>query len=152
MEKTLVIVKPDGMQRGLCGEVLSRLERRGLKIVGLKLLWIDEALARRHYAVHQGKAFFPGLVSYISSSPVVVAVFEGPSAVAAARQAIGATNPVEAAPGSIRGDLGLSIGRNLVHGSDSPEAAQKEIALFFPEDELVAYSRDADRWILELND
>lgn len=149
MERTLVIVKPDAMQRGLCGEVLARLEGRGLKIVGLKLVWMDEELARRHYAVHEGKPFFPGLVSYISSSPVGVAVFEGPGAVAAVRQAMGATNPLEAAPGSIRGDLGLAIGRNLVHGSDSPENAQKEIALFFAEGELFAYPRDIDRWVIE---
>lgn len=152
MERTLAIVKPDAMQRGLCGEILSRLERRGLKIVGLKLVWMDEALARRHYAVHESKDFFPSLVSFISSRPVVVAVLEGPRAVAAVRQAMGATNPPEASPGSIRGDLGLTIGRNLVHGSDSVETAQKEIALFFQEDELCSYPRDTDGWIFETAD
>lgn len=149
MERTLVLVKPDGMQRGLAGEILARLERRGLKIVGLKLLHMDEALARRHYAVHDGKPFFEGLVRYITSSPVIAAVFEGTAAVAVVRNAMGATNPADAASGSIRGDLAVEIGRNLIHGSDSVENAGKEIALFFRPDELVSWERDVDRWVFE---
>lgn len=149
MERTLVLVKPDGMQRGLAGEILARLERRGLKIVGLKLLHMDEALARRHYAVHEGKPFFEGLVRYITSSPVIAAVFEGTAAVAVVRNAMGATNPADAASGSIRGDLAVEIGRNLIHGSDSVENAGKEIALFFRPDELVLWERDVDRWVFE---
>lgn len=149
MERTLVLVKPDGMQRGLAGEILSRLERRGLKLVGLKLLQVDEALARRHYAVHEGKPFFEGLVRYITSSPIIAAVFEGTNAVALVRNTMGATNPAEAASGTIRGDLAVEIGRNLIHGSDSLENAEKEIALFFRPDEIVSWSREADRWIFE---
>ncbi len=149
MERTLVLVKPDGMQRGLAGEILSRLERRGLKIVGLKLLQVDEALARRHYAVHEGKPFFEGLVRYITSSPIIAAVFEGTNAVALVRNTMGATNPADAASGTIRGDLAVEIGRNLIHGSDSLENAEKEIALFFRPDEIVSWSRESDRWIFE---
>lgn len=149
MERTLVLVKPDGMQRGLAGEILSRLERRGLKIVGLKLLQVDEALARRHYAVHEGKPFFEGLVRYITSSPIIAAVFEGTNAVALVRATMGATNPAEAASGTIRGDLAVEIGRNLIHGSDSLENAEKEIALFFRPEEIVSWSRESDRWIFE---
>ena len=149
MERTLILVKPDAVQRGLIGEVLGRLEARGLRIVGLRLMHVDEALARRHYAEHDGKPFFAGLVEYITSSPLVAAVLEGPDAIAAARQTMGATRPTEAAPGTIRGDLGLEVGRNLVHGSDGPESAAREIALFFGEEPLPSWDRDTDRWILE---
>ena len=149
MERTLILVKPDGMQRGLAGEILARLERRGLRLVGLRLLQMDAAMARRHYAEHEGKPFFGGLVDYITSSPIIAAVFEGTGAVAAARQTMGATDPASAAPGTIRGDLGLEIGRNLVHGSDSTQSAQREIALFFEGQPLVQWSRDGDRWIFE---
>lgn len=149
MERTLILVKPDAVQRGLIGEVLGRLEARGLRIVGLRLMHVDEALARRHYAEHDGKPFFAGLVDYITSSPLVAAVLEGPDAIAAARQTMGATRPTEAAPGTIRGDLGLEVGRNLVHGSDGPESAAREIALFFGEEPLPSWERDMDRWILE---
>ncbi|MYD65225.1 MAG: nucleoside-diphosphate kinase [Chloroflexi bacterium] len=149
MERTLILVKPDAVQRGLIGEVLGRLEARGLRIVGLRLMHVDEALARRHYAEHDGKPFFAGLVDYITSSPLVAAVLEGPDAIAAARQTMGATRPTEAAPGTIRGDLGLEVGRNLVHGSDGPESAAREIALFFGEDALPSWQRDTDRWIFE---
>ena len=149
MERTLIIVKPDAMQRGLIGAILSRLEARGLKLVGLKLIAIEEALARRHYAEHEGKPFFPGLVSYITSSPVVVGVLEGRQAVAVVRNTVGATNPVAAAPGTIRGDWGLEIGRNLIHASDSAETADREVALFFRPEELVSYERATDRWIFE---
>ncbi len=149
MERTLVIVKPDAMQRGLMSAILSRLEARGLKLVGLKLVAVDEALARRHYAVHEGKPFFPGLIQYITSSPVVVAVYEGREAVAVVRATVGATNPVNAAPGTIRGDWALEIGRNLIHASDAPDTAATEVALWFRPEELVSYERAADRWVFE---
>jgi len=149
MQQTLIIVKPDAVQRGLIGGVIGRLEARGLKLVGLKLIAVDEALARRHYGVHEGKPFFAGLIQYITSSPVVVGVFEGPEAVAVVRSTVGATNPVAAAPGTIRGDWALEIGRNLIHASDSPETAATEVALFFKPDEMVSYERATDRWILE---
>lgn len=149
MERTLVIVKPDGVQRGLVGETLKRLEARGLKMVGLKMMAVRQELARRHYAVHTGKPFFEPLIQYITSSPVVVAVFEGKDAVAAVRSTVGATNPVQAAPGSIRGDLAMEIGRNLIHASDSLDTAKSEVALFFTEEELTSWSRDIDRWISE---
>ncbi len=149
MERTLILVKPDAMQRGLASEVLSRFERRGLRIVGLRLMQVDEGLARRHYAEHEGKPFFEGLVRYITSSAIVAAVFEGTNAVAAARSTMGATNPAQAAPGTIRGDLGLELGRNLVHGSDSPESAAREIELFFGEGGIVPWQRSVDPWVFE---
>jgi nucleoside-diphosphate kinase len=149
MERTLIIVKPDAVQRGLIGSVLSRLEARGLRFVGLKLIAVDEALARRHYGEHEGKPFFAGLIEYITSSPVVVGVLEGRQAVAVVRATVGATNPVAAAPGTIRGDLGLEIGRNLIHASDSLETAEREVALFFRPEELISYERATDRWIFE---
>ena len=149
MEQTLVIIKPDGVQRGLIGTIISRLENRGLKIVAMKMIQMDEALARKHYAVHQGKPFFEGLVKYITSGPVVVMVVEGTRAIEIVRRTMGATNPADAAPGTIRADFALEIGRNLVHGSDSPETAEKEIALFFEPSEILSYSRDTDRWIFE---
>lgn len=149
IERSLVLAKPDAVQRGLAAEVIRRLEQRGLKLVGLKLMRIDEGLARQHYAEHEGKPFFAGLVEYITSAPVVAAVFEGPEAIQAIRTAVGVTNPAEAAPGSIRGDLGLERGRNLVHASDSPESGEREIALFFEATELVEWERDADQWIVE---
>ena len=148
-ERTLVLVKPDAMQRGLAGTILERLERRGLRLTGLKLMRVDEALARRHYAEHEGKPFFAPLVEYITSSPIIAAVFEGDSATAAVRTSVGATNPAQAAAGTIRGDFGLEVGRNLVHASDSPESGERESALFFAEDELIAWPRDTDRWISE---
>ena len=149
MERTLVIVKPDAVQRGLIGDVLTRLEKRGLKLVGMKMIAVGQELARRHYAVHTGKPFFESLIAYITSAPVVVAVFEGNSAVAAVRSTVGATNPVQATPGTIRGDLAMEIGRNLVHASDSPETALDEVALWFKEGELVDWGRDTDRWVSE---
>ena len=149
MERTLLLVKPDGMQRGLAGEILGRLERRGLKLVGLKLMQVSESLARRHYGEHEGKPFFDGLIRYITSSPIIAAVLEGTSAVQATRNTLGKTNPINAEPGTIRGDLGLETGRNLVHGSDSTESAEREIALFFSSDELLTYPRDVDRWVFE---
>jgi len=149
MERTLVLVKPDAMQRGLAGEILQRLEARGLRIVGLKLMQVEESLARRHYAEHEGKPFYEGLVGYITACPIIAAVFEGTGAVAIVRKTMGATDPAEAAPGTIRGDLGLEIGRNLIHGSDSLESAKREVALFFSEEELLSYARDVDRWVFE---
>ena len=149
MERTLILVKPDAMQRGLAGEVISRLERRGLKIVGMKLIQMDESLAKKHYGIHEGKPFFNDLVEYIISSPIMAAVFEGTKAVELARNTMGATNPLDSAMGTIRGDFGMEIGRNLVHGSDSLENAEKEIGLFFTPQELVSYKRDIDRWIIE---
>ncbi len=149
MERTLVLVKPDAMQRGLAGEIIRRLEQRGLRIAGMKLIQIDVALARRHYAEHEGKPFFDGLVAYITSAPVIAAVFEGPNAVQAVRASVGATNPPEAAPGSIRADYGLERGRNLVHASDSPASGERETALFFERRELISWERDTDRWIFE---
>lgn len=149
MERTLLIIKPDALQRGLAGAILARLERRGLKIVGLKLLHMDQAQASRLYAVHQGKPFFPGLIQYITSSPVLVALLEGTNAVQVVRKTMGATDPAQAEPGTIRGDLSLEIGRNLVHGSDSLETAAREIPIFFSPQEIWGYPRDTDRWIFE---
>jgi nucleoside-diphosphate kinase len=149
MERTLVLIKPDAMQRGLASEILGRMERRGLRMVGLKLLQVDRALAERHYAEHAGKPFYEGLVGYITASPIIAAVFEGTSAVEAVRNTMGKTNPREAEPGTIRGDFGLEIGRNLVHGSDSPDSAAREVALFFSETELVKVERSMDPWVFE---
>jgi nucleoside-diphosphate kinase len=149
MERTLVLVKPDGLQRGLAGEIISRLERRGLKIVALKMIHMDASLAKQHYSTHQGKPFFEKLVNYITSAPIIAAVFEGPRAVDVARKTMGETDPAGAAAGTIRGDLSVEIGRNLVHGSDSPENAKHEIALFFSPQEAISYEREIDRWIIE---
>jgi nucleoside-diphosphate kinase len=149
VERSLVLVKPDAMQRGLASEVLGRLERRGLKIVAMRLLRMDEDMAKRHYAEHVGKPFFEGLVGFIASSPIIAAVFEGENAVALIRQTMGATDPAKAAPGTIRGDLGIDLGRNLVHGSDSPESAEREVSLFFGEGEILSYERSLDPWIKE---
>ena len=149
MERTLFIVKPDGVQRGLIGPIITRLEQRALRIVGLKMIQITTELARKHYAIHEGKPFFEGLVRYITSAPVVVMVVEGKKAIEVVRATMGATNPVAAAPGTIRADFALEIGRNLVHGSDGPETAKTEIALFFKPGELLEYSRDTDKWIFE---
>jgi nucleoside-diphosphate kinase len=137
------------MQRGLAGTILSRLEQRGLKIVGLRLVQIDDALARRHYAEHEGKPFLEGLIQFITASPVVAAVFEGPNAVSVVRASMGPTDPQAAAPGTVRGDYGLFIQYNMIHGSDSPESARREIALFFQDKDLVDWERDVDRWIVE---
>jgi nucleoside-diphosphate kinase len=148
-QRTLIIVKPDGVQRGLAGTILSVFEAKGLRFAALKLMQISRELAERHYGVHQGKPFYEGLVSFITSGPVVVGVLEGPNAIEAARNLMGATNPVTAAPGSIRGMYALEIGQNLIHGSDSPETAAQEVGLFFQAEELVTYHRDIDRWIAE---
>ncbi len=149
MERTLILVKPDGVQRGLMGEIVSRFERRGLKLLGMKFMQMSEELARRHYAVHEGRPFYEGLVAYITSGPILAMVWEGNEAVVAARNTIGATKPAEAASGTIRGDFGMEVGRNLVHGSDSAENGLKEAALFFAEDELVDWNRVTEPWIRE---
>jgi nucleoside-diphosphate kinase len=149
VERTLVLVKPDGMQRGLAGEILGRLERRGLKIVGAKLVQVDRALAERHYAEHVGKGFYEGLVKFITSAPVLALAVEGERAVEIARQTMGATDPAKAAPGTIRADYGLTVGRNLVHGSDSPESAKRELALWFKESELASYRQELAPWLIE---
>ena len=150
MERTLIIVKPDAMQRGLAGEIINRFERRGLKIIGMKLLRISRELAERHYDVHRDRPFFGSLVEYITSAPVVVMALEGTDAVSAARMTIGATKPSEAAPGSIRGDFALEIGRNLAHGSDSVENGEIEVANFFDDSELcLGWGRDVDGWVFE---
>ena len=149
MERTLIIIKPDGVERLLVGSIITRFEQRGLKIAALKLMQVSADLARKHYAVHEGKPFFEPLIQYITSAPVVVMALEGPQAIQVARNTIGATRPAEAATGSIRGDFGLMVGRNLVHGSDSLENAATEIALWFGEGEVVSYERAVDRWILE---
>jgi nucleoside-diphosphate kinase len=148
MERTFIILKPDAVQRNLIGELIHRFERRGLKIVGMKFMQVSDDLARRHYAEHEGKGFFGGLISYITSAPVVAMVVEGTNSVASVRQMVGATKPGEAAPGTIRADFGLEIGRNLVHASDKPETAVREIALWFGDD-LVSWSRATDDWVFE---
>ncbi len=149
MERSLIILKPDAVQRGLIGPILTRVEQRGLRLAGLKMMQIPEALARTHYAVHQGKPFFEGLVDYITSGPVIVAVVTGNNVVQIVRTMLGATNPVQAAPGTIRGDFALEVGRNLMHASDSPENGENEVNLFFEEDELIELSRSVDPWIYE---
>ncbi|MGE3270911.1 MAG: nucleoside-diphosphate kinase [Chloroflexota bacterium] len=149
MERTLVLIKPDGVQRGLVGPIISRFESRGLKIVGMKLMQVPKELAEKHYAEHQGKGFYNGLISYITSSAIVAMVLEGNNAIVAVRKTVGATKSFEAEAGSIRGDYALEVGRNLVHASDAPETAQREVALWFSESEQVSWSRDTDRWIFE---
>jgi nucleoside-diphosphate kinase len=149
-ERTFVAIKPDGVERGLVGEIIHRFERRGLKLVGLKLMKVPTAMAEEHYGEHKGKPFYDGLVRFITSGPIVAMVFEGKNAVALARQVIGATNPGDAAPGTVRGDLAVDIGRNLVHGSDSPTSATREVAIFFKEEEQVKdWQRTVQKWITE---
>jgi len=147
MERSLVLIKPDAIQRGLAGEIISRLERKGLKIVATKMLHMDKNLAQRHYAIHKGKAFFDDLVNFITSSPVIAIIFQGINAVEIIRQIMGETDPAKAYSGTIRGDFGIDIGHNLVHGSDSLENASKEIDLFFSAEEIVNYDRELDIWI-----
>ena len=149
MEKTLVLVKPDGVERGLIGQIIGRLEQKGLKFAGIKLMQVSNSLANMHYGEHVGKPFFDGLVKFITSSPVVAMVVEGPNAVDVVRNTMGTTNPAESLPGTIRGDFGLTIGANLIHGSDSLESAEREIALFFDDKELLKYTRGIDNWIIE---
>jgi nucleoside-diphosphate kinase len=148
IERTLVLVKPDGVQRQLTGRILARYEERGLKIIGLKLVQVDRELAERHYDAHREKPFFAGLVEFITSAPLVALVLEGPNAIGVVRAINGATRPHEAAPGTIRGDFALETAQNIVHASDGPDAAASEIALWFRDPELLAYERDVDRWVL----
>ena len=149
MQRTLVLVKPDGVQRALVGKILARFEERGMKIVGLKIVQVSRELAEKHYAVHKGKFFYEGLVSYITSSPVVALVLEGHEAIGAVRAMVGATRPWEAAAGTIRGDYAMMGLRNLIHASDAEETAKNDIALWFKPDELATYSRDLDKWVNE---
>lgn len=147
MEKTFIMVKPDGVQRGLIGEIVSRFEKKGLKLVGAKLMQVSQALAETHYGEHKEKPFFGELVDFITSGPVFAMVWEGENAINIARTMIGATNPAEASPGSVRGDFGVTVGKNVIHGSDSKESAEREINLFFNENELVAYDKQDHSWI-----
>lgn len=151
-ERTLVLVKPDGVQRQLVGRILARYEARGLKLVGLKLVQVDRDLAQRHYAAHREKPFFAGLVDFIISGPLVALAFDGPNAIAVVRAINGATRPHEAAPGTIRGDFALETAQNIVHASDSPEAAASELALWFSPEQLLEYERDVDLWVLAPNE
>jgi nucleoside-diphosphate kinase len=147
-ERTLILIKPDGVQRALVGRLIERYEQRGLRICGLKMVHVDRSLAERHYAIHRSRPFFGGLVDFIVSAPLVVLAVEGPNAIAVCRAINGATRPEEAAPGSIRGDFALETGQNLVHASDSAETAATELALWFAPDELFEYPREVDRWVL----
>ncbi len=149
MERTFIILKPDAVQRQLVGQIISRFEQHGLKIVAMKFLQVPVSLAEEHYAVHKERPFFKSLIEYITASPVVAMVLEGPNAIQMARNVVGATNPLDATPGTIRGDFGMEIGRNLVHASDGTDTAKAEIALWFGEENLVDYSRALDPWILE---
>lgn len=149
MERTLVLVKPDGVQRSLIGEIITRLERRGLRLIGMKFMQMSRELAARHYHVHKGKPFYDGLIDYITSGPIVAMVWEGPNAIKIVRDTMGSTRPGEAAPGTIRADFGLEVGRNLVHGSDGPDTAAFEVDLFFGPDELIEWTRSVDPWIFE---
>jgi nucleoside-diphosphate kinase len=149
VERTFVMIKPDGVMRQLVGELVGRLERKGFKLVATKMLQLDSELAEKHYAEHVGKPFFPGLVEFITSGPVVAMVWEGPQVVKAVRDMMGATNPTEALPGTIRGSLAVTISRNVIHGSDSVESANREIALYFKPEEVLAYARPVDSWLME---
>jgi len=147
VEQTFLMIKPDGVQRGLIGNIVARLEQKGYRLVAMKMLQITPELAKEHYAEHVDKPFFPAMSEFITSSPVVAMVWEGQEVVAAMRTLMGATNPNAAAPGTIRGDLGLSISQNLIHGSDSVSSAEREIKLFFKAEEIISYQREIDRWI-----
>ena len=149
MERTLILVKPDGVQRGLIGTIIARLEQKGLRLIGIKLIHITEELANKHYGEHVGKPFFNSLVSFITSSPSVAISAEGENAIQVSRTLMGSTNPQEALPGTIRGDYGMTIGMNLIHGSDSVESAERELGIFFSPVELIDYERDFDKWITE---
>lgn len=149
MERSLVLVKPDGVQRGLIGEAIARFERRGLRLVAAKFIWVSKELAEAHYGEHKGKGFYEGLISYITSAPVMAMVWEGPNAIVAIRQTVGSTKPYESAPGTIRHDFALEVGRNLIHASDKVETGEREVALWFKKDELVEWSRAVDAWVFE---
>lgn len=147
MEKTFLMVKPDGVQRGLVGDIVARFEKKGFQLIGAKLMQIPTSLAEKHYGEHKGKPFYDELVSFITSGPVFAMVWQGENVIASARQMMGSTNPKDALPGTIRGDFGLTVGKNVIHGSDSPESAEREIALFFNENELTEYTKLIDEWI-----
>jgi nucleoside-diphosphate kinase len=147
MERTFIMVKPDGVQRNLIGEIVARFERKGFQLVGAKLMQVSRELAEQHYAEHKERPFFGELVDFITSGPVFAMVWEGENVIATARQMMGKTNPQEAAPGTIRGDYGLTVGKNVIHGSDSPQSAEREIKLFFKEEELVNYSKLMNQWV-----
>ena len=149
MERTFVMVKPDGVQRNLVGTIISRFESKGFKLVGLKLMRLDESMAKEHYAEHVDKPFFPGLLKYITSGPVAPMVLEGKGVVEEVRKMMGKTNPKDAAPGTIRGDFGIEIGRNVIHGADSIENAKREMAIYFKEEELLSYDNSVDGWLYE---
>ncbi|MGB3492961.1 MAG: nucleoside-diphosphate kinase [Elainellaceae cyanobacterium] len=149
MERTFLAIKPDGVQRGLIGDIIRRFETKGFTLVGLKLMQVSRELAETHYGVHKERPFFAGLVDFITSGPVVAMVWEGEGVIASARKIIGATNPLTSEPGTIRGDFGVSIGRNLIHGSDAPETAQQEIGLWFSEADLVSWQPAMTSWIYE---
>ena len=150
MERTFIAIKPDAVQRGLIGEILSRIEKKGFKLVGLKIMQVTPELAKQHYAEHVGKPFFDGLIAYITKAPIVAMVWEGKNVVATMRKIMGATNPANAEVGTIRGDFGIDMGRNIIHGSDSLESAKREISLFFSDAELLSsWNRDVDNWIYE---
>ena len=149
MERTYLMVKPDGVQRGICGEIVSRFEKKGLKLVAMKLMVIPKEVAENHYGEHKDKPFFPSLISYITSGPVLAMVWEGESAVSVCRNMMGRTNPKESAPGTIRGDFGMQTGMNIIHGSDSVESAEREISIFFRPEELVSYEKTIQSWIYE---
>jgi nucleoside-diphosphate kinase len=149
VERTFLAVKPDGVQRGLVGEIIHRYEAKGFSLVGLKLMMVSRELAEHHYGEHKDKSFFPGLVDFITSGPVVAMVWEGKGVVAAARKMIGATNPLNSEPGTIRGDYGIDIGRNIIHGSDAPETAEREISLWFKPEELAVWDATLATWIYE---
>ena len=149
MERTYLMIKPDGVQRGLCGEIVSRFEKKGLKLVAMKLMVIPKEVAENHYGEHKGKPFFPSLISYITSGPVLAMVWEGEDAVSVCRNMMGKTNPKESAPGTIRGDYGMQVGMNIIHGSDSVESAEREISIFFRPEELVSYDKTIQSWIYE---
>lgn len=149
MERTLVLVKPDGVQRGLIGEAISRFERRGLRLVAAKFITVSTELAETHYAEHKGKGFYADLISYITSAPVMAMVWEGPNAVLAVRQTVGSTKPYESAPGTIRHDFALEVGRNLIHASDQVATGEREVALWFKTEELVNWTRAIDAWVFE---
>lgn len=149
MEKTFIFIKPDGVQRGLIGEIILRLERRGLRLAAAKFMSVSQELAGQHYSIHQGKPFYDGLIKYVTSAPVMAMIWEGPNAVAAVRQTMGSTRPTEAAPGSVRHDFGLEVGRNLTHASDSVDNGQKEIEMWFKKEEIIDWDRAIDNWVFE---
>lgn len=149
MEKTFLMIKPDGVQRGLVGEIVKRFEAKGFKMLGMKLIQVSEELAGKHYAEHVGKPFYPGLIEYITSAPVFAMCFAGKNVVAEARKMMGSTNPADAAPGTIRGDFGQDIGRNIIHGSDSVESAEKELAVYFDPSEILDYDYLPEKWLFE---